>query len=71
MHTFVLHSQTRKEETTMKKMTVTFAFILSVLSIQAAGIQPIADAFGSGNATMLAACMDSEVDMALPETPRT
>ncbi|MDR1456158.1 MAG: DUF4783 domain-containing protein [Tannerella sp.] len=54
----------------MKKMVFTFAFILSVLSIQAADIQAIADAFKSGNAALLATCMDTEVDMALPEAAR-
>ncbi|MDR1675720.1 MAG: DUF4783 domain-containing protein [Tannerella sp.] len=54
----------------MKKTVFTFAFILSVLSIQAADIKTIVNAFNSGNATLLAACMDTEVDMALPETAR-
>ncbi|MDR2763586.1 MAG: DUF4783 domain-containing protein [Tannerella sp.] len=54
----------------MKKMIFTFAFILSVLSIQAADIKAIIDAFKSGDATLLAICMDTEVDMALPETAR-
>ncbi|MDR1335960.1 MAG: DUF4783 domain-containing protein [Tannerella sp.] len=54
----------------MKKLICTLAFILSVLSTQAADITAIADAFKSGNATLLAACMDTEVDMALPETAR-
>jgi hypothetical protein len=54
----------------MKKTVFTFAFILSVLSVQAADIKAIVDAFGSGNAALLATCMDSEVDVALPETAR-
>ncbi|MDR2138293.1 MAG: DUF4783 domain-containing protein [Tannerella sp.] len=54
----------------MKKTVFTFAFILSVLSVRATDIQVIAEAFQSGNAALLAACMDSEVDMALPETAR-
>jgi hypothetical protein len=54
----------------MKKLVCTFAFILSVLSVQAADITAIADAFKSGNATLLAACMDTEVDVALPDAAR-
>ncbi|MDR2041157.1 MAG: DUF4783 domain-containing protein [Tannerella sp.] len=55
----------------MKKVIFTFAFILSVMSMQATDIKTITDAFQSGNAALLAACMNSEVDLALPETART
>lgn len=50
----------------MKRLLLTFAMILATLSIQAADITSISNAFKGGNATSLSAVMDKEVDMALP-----
>ncbi|MEG1543442.1 MAG: DUF4783 domain-containing protein [Tannerellaceae bacterium] len=51
----------------MKRLLLTLALIVSVLSVQAADITSIQKAFKAGNASSIAANMDNEVDMALPE----
>lgn len=50
----------------MKRFVFTFALILSFLSVRAADITNISNAFKGGNASSLSAVMDKEVDMALP-----
>lgn len=50
----------------MKRLLFTFAFVLSVLSLHAADITHISNAFKGGNASSLTAAMDSEVDLAIP-----
>ncbi|WP_085535916.1 DUF4783 domain-containing protein [Massilibacteroides vaginae] len=50
----------------MKRLLFTFAFILSVLSLNAADITNISNAFKGGNASSIAALMDAEVDLAIP-----
>ncbi|SEF61486.1 MULTISPECIES: DUF4783 domain-containing protein [Parabacteroides] len=54
----------------MKRFLLTLALILSVLSIQAADITNISNAFKGGNASSLSASMDKEVDMALPNSTK-
>ena len=50
----------------MKRLFLTLALVLSVLSVMAADILPISNAFKGGNASSLSGSMDKEVDMALP-----
>lgn len=50
----------------MKRLFLTLALILSFLSVMAADIVPISNAFKGGNASSLSKSMDTEVDMALP-----
>lgn len=50
----------------MRRLLLTFALILSFLSVQAADITSISNAFKGGNASTLSASMDKEVDVALP-----
>lgn len=50
----------------MKRLFLTLALTLSVLSALAADIVPISNAFKSGNASSLGGSMDTEVDIALP-----
>lgn len=50
----------------MKRLLLTFATILISLSIYAADITTISNAFKGGNANSLSTVMDKEVDMALP-----
>lgn len=50
----------------MKRLFLTLALILSFLSVMAADIVPISNAFKGGNASSLSGSMDTEVDMALP-----
>lgn len=50
----------------MKRLLFTFAFILSVLNLNAADITNISNAFKGGNASSLTAVMDTEVDIAIP-----
>ncbi len=54
----------------MKRFLLTFAFILSFLSAQAADISGIVSAFKGGNASALASAVDQEVDMAIPGTTK-
>lgn len=54
----------------MKRLLFTFAFILSVLSLNAADITNISNAFKGGNASSLTAIMDTEVDVAIPGTTK-
>lgn len=51
----------------MKRLLFTFAFILSVLNLQAADISSITNALKAGNAPSLIAAMDAETDIALPD----
>lgn len=48
----------------MKRLFLTLALVLSVLSVMAADILPISNAFKGGNASSLSGSMDKEVDMA-------
>lgn len=50
----------------MKRLLLTFALIFSALSIQAADINSISNAFKGGNASGLSGSMDKEVDVAIP-----
>lgn len=50
----------------MKRLLFAFAFALSVLSLNAADISGITNAFKGGNASSLTATMDAEVDVAIP-----
>ena len=50
----------------MKRLFLTLALVLSVLSVMAADILPISNAFKGVNASSLSGSMDKEVDMALP-----
>ena len=50
----------------MKRLFLTLALVLSFLSVMAADITPISNAFKTGNASSLNSSMDVEVDMALP-----
>lgn len=50
----------------MKRLLLTLALILSFLSVMAADITPISNAFKGGNASSLTGAMDQEVDMAIP-----
>ncbi|MDD4516240.1 DUF4783 domain-containing protein [Massilibacteroides sp.] len=54
----------------MKRLVITFAFVLSVLGLKAADITTISNAFKGGNASSLTAVMDSEVDIAIPGTTK-
>lgn len=47
----------------MKRLFLTLALVLSVLSVMAADILPISNAFKGGNASSLSGSMDKEVDM--------
>jgi hypothetical protein len=68
--TFALYIIKQKEKTAMRKLAFMFAFILCVLSIKAADISAISNAFKSGDAASLAGNMDTEVDIATPGTNR-
>lgn len=50
----------------MKRILFTFALVLSFLSVQAADITIISNAFKSGNASSLSGNMDTVVDIAIP-----
>lgn len=50
----------------MKRLILTLALVFSFLSVMAADITPISNAFKGGNASTLAEAMDQEVDIALP-----
>ena len=50
----------------MKRLFLTLALVLSVLSVMAADIVPISNAFKRGNVSSLSESMDKQVDMALP-----
>ena len=50
----------------MKRLLLTLALIFSILSVMAADITPISNAFKGGDASTLTGAMDQEVDMALP-----
>ncbi|MBP3518839.1 MAG: DUF4783 domain-containing protein [Parabacteroides sp.] len=50
----------------MKRLFLTLTLVLSVLSVRAADITPLSNAFKGGNASSLSKSMDKEVDMALP-----
>jgi len=52
----------------MKKLIFMLALILSALSIQAADINGISNAFKNGNASSISGNMDTEVDIAVPGT---
>jgi hypothetical protein len=52
----------------MKRFFCTFAFMLSVLSMEAGDITKIVNIFTEGNAAGSAGNMDTEVDMAVPGT---
>lgn len=54
----------------MKKLIFTLALILSALSIQAADINGISNAFKNGNTTSISGNMDTEVDIAVPGTAK-
>lgn len=55
----------------MKKLILlSFAFVLSVLSIQAADITAITNAFKAGNASALTSSMEETVDVAVPGTSK-
>lgn len=54
----------------MKRLLLTFAFILSFLSVQAADISSITNAFKGGNVSALQSAMDQEVDMTIPGTSK-
>jgi hypothetical protein len=54
----------------MKKTAFIFTFLLPALSICAADILTVVDAFKSGDAAMLTESMDSEVHIALPDNAR-
>jgi hypothetical protein len=49
----------------MKRLLITFVLIFSFLSLKAADITSISNAFKEGNATTLATSMDSEIDLSL------
>ena len=55
----------------MKRLFLTLALVLSVLSVMAADILPISNAFKGGNASSLSGSMDKEVDMALPGSSKS
>lgn len=50
----------------MKRLLLTLALVLSFLSVAAADITLISNAFKGGNASTLNSSMDQEVDMAVP-----
>lgn len=50
----------------MKRLFIALAFLLSIMSVQAADITTITNAFKGGNASSLTGAMDTEVDMAIP-----
>lgn len=54
----------------MKRFFLTLAVFLSSLSIMAADIIPISNAFKGGDASLLKGAMDKEVDMALPHVSK-
>lgn len=54
----------------MRRLLLTFTLILSFLSVQAADITSISNAFKQGNASVLSPSMDKEVDVALPGSSR-
>ncbi|MDR3140865.1 MAG: DUF4783 domain-containing protein [Tannerellaceae bacterium] len=50
----------------MKRLIIILTLVFSFLSVRAADITPISNAFKSGNASSLTSFMDSQVDMAVP-----
>ncbi|MDR1624545.1 MAG: DUF4783 domain-containing protein [Tannerellaceae bacterium] len=50
----------------MKRLIIILTLVFSFLSVRAADITPISNAFKSGNASSLTSSMDSQVDMAVP-----
>jgi hypothetical protein len=50
----------------MKRLVMILTLVFSFLSVRAADIAPISNAFKSGNASSLTSSMDSQVDMAVP-----
>ncbi|MDR0430210.1 MAG: DUF4783 domain-containing protein [Tannerellaceae bacterium] len=50
----------------MKRIFVILTLVFSFLSVHAADITPISNAFKSGNASPLTSSMDKEVDVAVP-----
>jgi len=54
----------------MKRLLVTLACMFSFLTLQAADITAITNAFKEGNAAALASLMDKEVDLTLPEVSK-
>lgn len=50
----------------MKRLFLTWVFILSIMSVTAADIGSISNAFKGGNASSLSESMDKEVDIVLP-----
>jgi hypothetical protein len=50
----------------MKRLLIILTLVFSFLSVHAADITPISNAFKAGNASSLTASMDSQVDMAVP-----
>jgi hypothetical protein len=56
------------EERAMKRMICLFAFMLSVLSMEAGDITKIVNIFNEGKVSGGAGIMDAEVDIAVPGT---
>lgn len=54
----------------MKRLLLTFVLVLSFLSVMAADITPISNAFKNGNASSFTEAMAQEVDMALPNSSK-
>lgn len=54
----------------MKRFLLIFALLFSFLSIHAADITKISNAFKAGNASTLTAAMDTEIDMAIPSSSK-
>jgi len=50
----------------MKRLVIILTLVFSFLSVRAADITSISNAFKSGNASSLTSSMDSQVDMAVP-----
>lgn len=55
----------------MKRLLLTLALVFSILSVMAADITPISNAFKGGDASTLTGAMDQEVDMALPGSSKS
>lgn len=60
----------KKRRDIMKRLLFTFAFVLSILNLQAADITSISNAFKGGNASSLSSIMDAEIDLAIPGTTK-
>ncbi|MDR1880490.1 MAG: DUF4783 domain-containing protein [Tannerellaceae bacterium] len=54
----------------MKRLFALFTFLCSFLYVCAADITPISNALKNGDASTLAGCMDTEVDIDLPGVSR-